>query len=203
MITPNAPRLELRAAGRTWHAVAGREWSIGRASEADIRLDNPRVSRQHAIAGSPPEGWVLVNLSTNGTFVDGQRVERLTVRQPILIFPWFGVFRAGANCTRLPSHPPTPACTRQPRHGRQRPNRLNGGVRRRSLTTDRIPCHWPVGRHDRPHPRTPWSSTTCWSPASCIERTGNRWAQRQCQSPTEPTSTATASAVHPGRRRTD
>lgn len=47
MITPNAPRLELRAAGRTWHAVAGREWSIGRASEADIRLDNPRVSRQH------------------------------------------------------------------------------------------------------------------------------------------------------------
>lgn len=49
MITPNAPRLELRAAGRTWHAVAGREWSIGRASEADIRLDNPRVSRQHAV----------------------------------------------------------------------------------------------------------------------------------------------------------
>lgn len=116
MITPNAPRLELRAAGRTWHAVAGREWSIGRASEADIRLDNPRVSRQHAVLEATPEGWVLVNLSTNGTFVDGQRVERLTVRQPITIF--LGSASSGQRVQLYPvaqsptptpaSHPPAP-----------------------------------------------------------------------------------------------
>ncbi|OSC41044.1 FHA domain-containing protein [Mycobacterium decipiens] len=86
MVTPNPPRLELRAAGRTWHAIAGRSWSIGRASEADIRLDNPRVSRHHAVLEATPAGWVLVNQSSNGMFVDGQRVERLTVGQPTTVF---------------------------------------------------------------------------------------------------------------------
>jgi ABC transport system ATP-binding/permease protein len=85
IVTTNPPRLELRAAGRTWQAIGGRSWTIGRANEADVRLDNPRVSRDHAVLEPTPAGWVLVNHSRNGMFVNGQRVERLTIRQPITV----------------------------------------------------------------------------------------------------------------------
>ncbi len=85
IVTTNLPRLELRAAGRTWQATSGRAWSVGRANEADIHLDNPRVSRAHAVLEPTPAGWVLVNRSHNGMFVNGQRVERLTIRQPTTV----------------------------------------------------------------------------------------------------------------------
>ncbi|MCV7123743.1 FHA domain-containing protein [Mycobacterium lacus] len=83
--TTTPPRLELRAAGRTWHAVPGRAWTIGRSNEVDIHLENPRVSRHHAVLEPTPAGWVLVNHSSNGIFVNGQRVERLTIRQPLTV----------------------------------------------------------------------------------------------------------------------
>ena len=79
------PRLELRASGRTWQASGGRTYTVGRANEADIHLDNPRVSRNHAVLQPNPAGWVLVNHSSNGMFVNGQRVERLTITQPITV----------------------------------------------------------------------------------------------------------------------
>jgi ABC-type multidrug transport system ATPase subunit/pSer/pThr/pTyr-binding forkhead associated (FHA) protein len=79
------PRLELRAGGRTWRATGGRSWSIGRAHEADIQLENPRVSRHHAVLQPTPAGWVLVNRSSNGMFVNGQRVESLTISRPITV----------------------------------------------------------------------------------------------------------------------
>ena len=41
--------LEVLGAGRRWQATAGRVWTIGRANEADIHLENPRVSRDHAV----------------------------------------------------------------------------------------------------------------------------------------------------------
>ncbi len=85
MATPNLPRLGMRAAGRTWHADPGRAWTIGRTSEADVHLENPRVSRDQAALEPTPAGWVLVNHSRNGMFVDGRRVERLAVRHPITV----------------------------------------------------------------------------------------------------------------------
>jgi ABC transport system ATP-binding/permease protein len=84
-IVTTSPRLELRAAGRTWQATGGRSWSIGRANEADIHLENPRVSRDHAVLQPTPAGWVLVNRSSNGMFVNGRRVESLTISQPITV----------------------------------------------------------------------------------------------------------------------
>ena len=80
-----APRLELRAAGRTWYATADRAWTIGRALDVDVHLDNPRVSRDQAVLEPTAAGWVLVNHSRNGMFVDGNRVEHLTVNQPIAV----------------------------------------------------------------------------------------------------------------------
>ncbi|BBX42463.1 FHA domain-containing protein [Mycobacterium simiae] len=79
------PRLELRAQGRTWQTTGGRSWNIGRAYESDIQLENPRVSRQHAVLQPTPAGWVLINRSRNGMFIDGRRVESLTIDRPVTV----------------------------------------------------------------------------------------------------------------------
>jgi ABC transport system ATP-binding/permease protein len=84
-IVTTMPGLELRAGGRTWQATAGRSWSIGRAFDADVQLENPRVSRHHAVLQPTPAGWVLVNRSSNGMFVNGRRVESLPITQPITV----------------------------------------------------------------------------------------------------------------------
>ena len=54
-----------------------REWTrIGRSLAADIRFDDPTVSRRHALIVRQPDGVrVLDDRSLNGVFVNGQRVE--------------------------------------------------------------------------------------------------------------------------------
>ena len=78
-------QLEVRGGGRTWRATANRAWTVGRSSEVDFRLENPRISRVHAVLEPTPAGWVLINRSSNGMFVEGQRVERLTISQPVSV----------------------------------------------------------------------------------------------------------------------
>ncbi|OOK78120.1 FHA domain protein [Mycobacterium kansasii] len=53
-VVMDVPRLEVRAGGRVWHATPNRVWTIGRSAEADVRLDNPRVSRDHAVLQPGP-----------------------------------------------------------------------------------------------------------------------------------------------------
>jgi hypothetical protein len=53
---------------------------VGRSSAADIRILELSVSRRHAELRRLTNGWLLVdNGSTNGTFVNGVRVERAHV----------------------------------------------------------------------------------------------------------------------------
>jgi hypothetical protein len=54
-----------------------REWTrIGRSLAADIRFDDPTVSRRHALIVRQPDGVrVLDDRSLNGVFVNGERVE--------------------------------------------------------------------------------------------------------------------------------
>ncbi|OBK21173.1 ABC transporter ATP-binding protein [Mycobacterium asiaticum] len=73
--------LEVRGAGRSWRVSGDRVWTVGRSSEVDIQLDNPRISRVHAVLEPVGAGWALVNRSSNGMFVDGQRVERVVIDQ--------------------------------------------------------------------------------------------------------------------------
>jgi len=56
--------------------IAG-EWTrIGRSLAADLRLDDPTVSRRHALIVRQPDGVrVLDDRSLNGVFVNGERVE--------------------------------------------------------------------------------------------------------------------------------
>jgi pSer/pThr/pTyr-binding forkhead associated (FHA) protein len=62
---------ELRTLGLT------REWTrIGRSLAADVRFDDPTVSRRHALIVRHPDGVrVLDDRSLNGVFVNGTRVE--------------------------------------------------------------------------------------------------------------------------------
>jgi hypothetical protein len=65
---------------RVAHALQ-REWTrIGRSLAADIRFDDPTVSRRHALIVRQPDGLrVLDDRSLNGVFVNGERVEWSTL----------------------------------------------------------------------------------------------------------------------------
>ena len=54
-----------------------REWTrVGRSLAADIRFDDPTVSRRHALIVRQPDGVrVLDDRSLNGVFVNGERIE--------------------------------------------------------------------------------------------------------------------------------
>jgi predicted nucleic acid-binding Zn-ribbon protein len=58
-----------------------REWTrIGRSLAADVRLDDPTVSRRHALVVRHPEGVRLLDdRSLNGVFVNEVRVESKTL----------------------------------------------------------------------------------------------------------------------------
>lgn len=54
-----------------------KEWTrVGRSLAADVRFDDPTVSRRHALIVRQPDGVrVLDDRSLNGVFVNGERVE--------------------------------------------------------------------------------------------------------------------------------
>src|SRR5262245_15348460 len=50
---------------------------LGRDPGADIVVNDPSVSRRHAVLERRPEGWAVFDQrSANGTWVDNQRVEQ-------------------------------------------------------------------------------------------------------------------------------
>jgi hypothetical protein len=56
------------------------EWVIGRAPDSDIRIDDDRVSRRHAIVRASADGWELSDGgSLNGIWLDGKQVHRVAV----------------------------------------------------------------------------------------------------------------------------
>lgn len=67
--------------GRLVCLTDGREYTVGsslvfgREAGSGVVVENSQVSRRHAEITSTPEGYVLTDLSTNGTFVNGQRVQ--------------------------------------------------------------------------------------------------------------------------------
>ncbi len=63
--------------GRTHTVALEREWTrVGRSLAADVRFDDPTVSRRHALIVRQPDGVrVLDDRSLNGVFVNGERVE--------------------------------------------------------------------------------------------------------------------------------
>ncbi len=164
IVTGNPPVLELRAAGRTWQASVGRTWTIGRANEADIRLEDPHVSREHAVLQATPAGWVLVNHSSNGMFVNGQRVDSVTIlSRPVTVL--LGSASSGEALQIRPINPvarPAP-----PVNPMARPAPPVNPVARPA------PSAGPPGPPPRnppqpPPPRAPSRATTIARPASAV-----------------------------------
>ena len=62
------------------------ETTLGRAPECDIFLDDEGVSRQHAKIVEQDDQRVLMDLgSTNGTFIDNERIEVATLRDGLRV----------------------------------------------------------------------------------------------------------------------
>ena len=119
-----APRAATAASGgRLVCLTDGREYSIGseaivfgREAGCDIVIPNKDVSRRHAEILATPQGYVLVDSSTNGTFVNGERIEgqRILARADVIRIGDHD-FRFYADAAPPPSaepaapmHPPTP-----------------------------------------------------------------------------------------------
>ena len=69
-----------RALGQLFKIMPG-EMVLGRSTEADIRLDDEGVSRQHAKIRRRSDGTVEVSDldSTNGTYVNGAQIRHFTL----------------------------------------------------------------------------------------------------------------------------
>ncbi|UCM89134.1 FhaA domain-containing protein [Streptomyces marincola] len=86
---PGAPPFGQPAAGRTrrWveingtrHQMARHSLVIGRSTEADVRIDDPGVSRRHCEIQATEPVTIRDLGSTNGIVVDGQHTKRATLR---------------------------------------------------------------------------------------------------------------------------
>jgi pSer/pThr/pTyr-binding forkhead associated (FHA) protein len=66
----------------TFRIVAGNIKTVGRAARADFIVDAPLVSRLHCRLTAGSAELEVVDLeSTNGTFVNGERVERALLKR--------------------------------------------------------------------------------------------------------------------------
>ena len=75
MSSPGAQKITVRHEGIDRGFEAGQQITIGRAPEVTLFVDSPLVSRVHATLSWQGSTWVLSdNGSTNGVFVDAQRV---------------------------------------------------------------------------------------------------------------------------------
>ncbi|AZM52484.1 ABC transporter ATP-binding protein [Streptomyces sp. WAC 01529] len=74
------PELVLELNGRTWTLDASRPYTLGRDPQGDIALDDARVSWRHATISWSGRSWVIEDHgSTNGTFVQGQRIHQMEI----------------------------------------------------------------------------------------------------------------------------
>jgi membrane-bound lytic murein transglycosylase D len=85
------------ADGRVWRF--GQPFHIGRDQACEIRIDDPRVSRRHAIVSVHAGEWSVRDLqSINGVFTGGRRVESAPVGDGVT----FSLGAEGPSITVLP-----------------------------------------------------------------------------------------------------
>ncbi|NER84124.1 MAG: FHA domain-containing protein [Leptolyngbya sp. SIO1D8] len=58
---------------------------IGRSTENDVVLYSAVVSRQHVELRKTESGWEIVNMGTNGTYLEGKRVSHAPAKDGIII----------------------------------------------------------------------------------------------------------------------
>jgi pSer/pThr/pTyr-binding forkhead associated (FHA) protein len=115
--------------GRLVSLTDGREYAVeeslvfGREASCEVVITGKDVSRRHAEIMPTPQGYVVVDSSTNGTFVNGQRVQgQLLLARADVIRIGDHDFRFYADAAAPPPPPPTPP----PAVGRRLANTLFG-----------------------------------------------------------------------------
>jgi hypothetical protein len=95
-VTPLLPHVRLEAGGKSFPLTSDQA-VVGRGTEADVRIDDVGVSRRHAIIRLSPTPTVSDLGSTNGTIVDGIRVDEadLTDGSTVVVGSTTLVFRYG------------------------------------------------------------------------------------------------------------
>ncbi|MFF0436771.1 FHA domain-containing protein [Streptomyces sp. NPDC004327] len=74
------PELVLELNGRTWTLDPSRSYTLGRDPQGDLVIDDARVSWRHATISWGGRSWVIEDHgSTNGTFVQGQRIHHMEI----------------------------------------------------------------------------------------------------------------------------
>jgi ABC transport system ATP-binding/permease protein len=82
----NASPLQIRAGGREFTLSGDDAFTVGRARACALQLDDGRVSRLHATIRRDQQGWLVEDAgSTNGTFVDGERIQQWRITATSLI----------------------------------------------------------------------------------------------------------------------
>ena len=108
--------------GRVVSLTDGREYVIaaaslvfGREAGCDVVVAGKDVSRRHAEIVQTPKGYLLVDTSTNGTFVNEERVEgqRILARTDVIRLgdEQFRFYADAAPATAAPPPPPGPAAS--------------------------------------------------------------------------------------------
>lgn len=102
--------------GRLVSLTDGREYVIersavfGRDASCEVVITSKDVSRRHAEIMPTPQGYVVVDSSTNGTFVNGQRVQgQLVLSRADVIRIGDHDFRFYADVAAAPPAPPVAA----------------------------------------------------------------------------------------------
>ncbi|MBL7501271.1 ATP-binding cassette domain-containing protein [Frankia sp. CNm7] len=99
-----------------------RPFVVGRGTGADLRLGDPRVSRRHLMLEPTEDGWAAVDISANGTWAEGRRVQRVALNRTVLLSlgaangPQITLLPGQANPTPLPvpaANPPVPVAAPQ------------------------------------------------------------------------------------------
>ena len=89
--------IRIEIGGRTSTFEEQRALRVGREPGSDVMVDAPTVSRNHAELRPAGDGWEVVDLgSTHGTWVNGQKVERMPLAPGTTIVR-FGLTEGGAS----------------------------------------------------------------------------------------------------------
>src|SRR5437870_952086 len=97
------------------YVITGASLVFGREAGCDVVVPGKDVSRRHAEIVQTPKGYLLVDTSTNGTFVNEERLEgqRILARTDVIRLgdEQFRFYTDAAPATAAPPPPPGPAAS--------------------------------------------------------------------------------------------